>query len=143
MLTKLRSLPWSLNRFFFKSGYCPVRWAKASATVTPEASTVSCCAVNWRSAVGINILAININSLRFFPGQLFGLGPCLINVREKAICVMETSTLDRYDHKGVPGTGVLQIRFRKVRVAIRVGVEDADHVQAPVPGGPISGKQIF
>src|SRR5271165_3527759 len=112
MLTKLRSLPWSLNRFFFRSGYCPVRWARASATVTPEASTVSCCAVNWRSAVGINIFAIN--SLEFLPDQFLGLGPCLIDVREKAICVMETSTSDRYHHEGEPGTGIHQVRLRKV-----------------------------
>src|SRR5947209_20009125 len=58
--TKLRSLPSSVNRFFLTFGYCAVSAASASPTVLPDTSTESFSSVNWRSAVGIRILAISI-----------------------------------------------------------------------------------
>src|SRR5258708_40175980 len=56
MLTKLRSLPWSLYRCAFSPECLVVRSASSSPTVLPSASTASFLSVNGRSGVGIRIL---------------------------------------------------------------------------------------
>src|ERR1700688_1593218 len=56
MLTKLRSLPCSLNRCAFRPPCLRVRSASSSPTVAPSASTESCLSVYGRSGVGIRIL---------------------------------------------------------------------------------------
>src|SRR3954469_15909606 len=55
MLTKLRSLPCSLNRCALRPAYLIVRSASSSPIVAPEASTASCLSVYGRSGVGIRI----------------------------------------------------------------------------------------
>src|SRR5213596_1570770 len=56
MLTKLRSLPWSLYRCAFRHECFVVRSVSSSPTVLPSASTASFLSVNGRSGVGIRIL---------------------------------------------------------------------------------------
>src|SRR3954464_6510952 len=56
MLTKLRSLPWSLYRCALSPECFVVRSARSSPTVLPSASTASFLSVNGRSGVGIRIL---------------------------------------------------------------------------------------
>src|SRR3954465_346403 len=58
MLSKLRSLPWSLSRCAFRPACFFVRSASSSPTVAPEASTASCLSVYGRSGVGMRIFAM-------------------------------------------------------------------------------------
>src|SRR4051812_29776682 len=58
MLTKLRSLPWSLNRCALSPECLRVRSASSSPTVAPSASTASFLSVYGLSGVGIRIFAM-------------------------------------------------------------------------------------
>src|SRR4029077_2939520 len=64
--TKLRILPSSVNRCFFKSENVPVRRPSASPTVAALHSRLDCFPVNWRSGVGI----ITLTAIRSFPPLL-------------------------------------------------------------------------
>ena len=59
-LTKLRSLPSSLNRCLRRSAYCVVSAVSTSPTVAPLSSTVSFLSAYCRRGVGIRILAISV-----------------------------------------------------------------------------------
>src|SRR6266853_1484547 len=66
MLTKLRSLPWSLYRCAFSPECFVVKSASSSPTVLPSASTASFLSVNGRRGVGIMILvAIELALFKF------------------------------------------------------------------------------
>src|SRR5689334_5200274 len=108
--TKLRSLPSSLKICFRRSGYCVVSAFRTSPTVPPGAVTASCFPVNWRSGVGIKTLAILVDQLLFGCLGLFEVG-------QPAIGVVKFALLDGQHHERIPRTGILQIRFRKIRVA--------------------------
>src|SRR6266508_5643743 len=58
MLTKLRSLPWSLYRCALRPECRRVRSASSSPTVAPAASTASCLSVYGLSGVGMRIFAM-------------------------------------------------------------------------------------
>src|SRR6185503_6060033 len=58
MLTKLRSLPWSLYRCALRPLCLRVRSASSSPTVAPAASTASCLSVYGLSGVGMRIFAM-------------------------------------------------------------------------------------
>src|SRR6185436_13936717 len=58
MLTKLRSLPWSLYRCALRPLCLRVRSASSSPTVAPVASTASCLSVYGLSGVGMRIFAM-------------------------------------------------------------------------------------
>src|SRR5436190_13605873 len=70
MLTKLRSLPWSLYRCALSPECFVVRSARSSPTVLPSASTASFLSVNGRSGVGIRIL-VAIELALFKCGTVF------------------------------------------------------------------------
>src|SRR6266850_8499390 len=52
-LTNARSFPSSVNRCFFRSGCCAVRFRRPSATVLPDTSSAAFFSAYCRSGVGI------------------------------------------------------------------------------------------
>src|ERR1039458_7492110 len=135
-LTKLRSLPSSVKICLRRSGYSVVSAVSTSPTVAPGTVTESCFAVNWRSGVGISILAMSVNQLLFWR---FG----LLEVGQKAIGVVELAFLNRQDDEGVPRAGIPQIGGGKIRVAIGMRVIDADEVHMAFPCGLIGGQEVL
>src|ERR1035438_8249701 len=134
-LTKLRTLPCSLKVCLRRSGNCAVREFSTPPTVEPATVTESCFPVNCRSGVGIKTLAISVDQLLF--GR-FG----LVEVRQPAIGVVEFALLNGEHHERIPGAGIPQVGPRKIRVAIRVRVVDADQIHVALAGGAVGGQQI-
>src|SRR4051812_24733687 len=56
--TNARNFPWSVNRCFFSSGCCAVRFCKPSATVPPDTSSAAFFSAYCRSGVGIWIFIV-------------------------------------------------------------------------------------
>src|ERR1017187_6292650 len=106
-----------------------------SPTVEPATVTESCFPVNCRSGVGIKTLAISVDQLLF--GRLG-----LVEVRQPAIGVVEFALLNGEHHERIPGAGIPQVGLRKIRVAIRVRVVDADQIHVALAGGAVGGQQI-
>src|ERR1022692_1622208 len=120
-VTKRRPWPSSLKICLRRSGNCAVRAFSTSPTVAPATVTESCFPVNCRRGVGIKTLAISVDQLLF--GR-FG----LVEVRQPAIGVMEFAALNREHHERIPGAGIPQVGLRKIGVAIRVRMVDADQI---------------
>src|ERR1035441_8107510 len=134
-LTKLRTLPSSLKICLRRSGNCAVSAASTSPTVAPATVTESCFPVNWRRGEGIKTLAISVDQLLFCR---FG----LVEVRQPAIGVVEFALLNREHYERIPGAGIPQVGPRKIRIAVRVRVVDADQIHIALAGGAVGGKQI-
>src|ERR1017187_2664914 len=134
-LTKLRTLPSSLKICLRRSGNCAVRAFNTSPTVAPATVTESCFPVNCRRGVGIKTLAISVDQLLFCR---FG----LVEVRQPAIGVVEFALLNGEHHERIPGAGIPQVGLRKIRVAVRVRVVDADQIHVALAGPVVGGKQI-
>src|ERR1017187_3067335 len=134
-LTKLRTLPSSLKICLRRSGNWAVSEFSTSPTVEPATVTESCFPVNCRRGVGIKTLAISVNQLLF---RRFG----LVEVGQPAIGVVEFALLNGEHHEGIPGAGIPQIGPRKIRVAIRVRVVDADQIHFALAGGAVGGREI-
>src|ERR1017187_219287 len=134
-LTKLRTLPSSLKICLRRSGNCAMSAFSTSPTVEPATVTESCFPVNCRRGVGIKTLAISVDQLLF---RRFG----LVEVRQPAIGVVEFALLNRKHYEGIPGAGIPQVRPRKIRVAVRVRVVDADQVHFALAGRAVGGREI-
>src|SRR5947209_5860723 len=139
-LTKLRSLPSSLYRWRFSSPYWDVSAPRSSPTVPPVSSTESFLSAYWRSGVGMRILGIVI---RIGQDQLFGIGNGLLLVGNERFRVVDPAGLNGDNHVRVPGPGVREVGRREVGVAIRVRVEEAEHVEPEFAGAAVGGDLFF
>src|SRR4026207_1808019 len=91
MLTKLRSLPWSLYRCALSPACLAVKSASSSPTAAPSAATASFLSVYGRSGVGIRIFVAM--KIAFFECSAVVLQPPHCHVRCGA-------GRDRNDHVG-------------------------------------------
>lgn len=57
--------------------------------------------------------------------------------------MVELALVNGEYNERIPGTRIFQISFRKVSIAVRVRMENADEVHAPTSSFPISLEQIF
>src|SRR5581483_7817261 len=153
-LTKLRSLPSSLYRWRRSSECWLVSAPSTSPTVEPPSSTESCLPAYWRRGVGIKTFAIfepgassKGRTMRYRPyssvTQLFLFRGGLFRVRQPAVRMVELALLDRQHHERIPRARILQIRFRKVRSAIRMRMIDPHQVHIAAAGFAIRLQQIF
>src|SRR5689334_18003767 len=78
-----------------------------------------------------------------WPYQFFFLRSGLFGVGQEAVGVVELAALHREYDERIPGTRVLEIGLREVRVAIRVRVEDADQVESGRTRFFVCFEQVF
>src|SRR6185503_8066066 len=103
MLTKLRSLPWSLYRWAFRPLCLRVRSASSSPTVAPATSTASCLSVYGRSGVGMRIFAM-------MQSALFEARSIVFEKPDRHICRL--TLRHGHDHVGERRPRVIQVVLR-------------------------------
>src|SRR5581483_8836277 len=121
MLTKLRSLPCSLNRCALRPACFAVRSASSSPTVAPSASTASFLSVYGRSGVGMRI---------FVAMKLALLEAGAVLLQEPHRHVGRRAARDGHDHVGKRRPRVIQIVLGRTRGVIRVRMIEPDQLGA-------------
>src|SRR6266581_968543 len=125
MLTKLRSLPWSLYRCVLRTACFVVRSASSSPTVAPSASTESFLSVYGRSGVGTRIfVAMKL--------ALLECGAVVLQIPHRHVC--RGAGRHGHDHVRKCWPRVIQIVLRRPRRMIRMGMIEPQEVSAELAG---------